>query len=184
MVSNTRSPRATSFVSSRSSPSASSTVSRSTRSASTWTAPRSSVASLSAARTTGMISCVTSCSMSRFIAQHLRRPVGQRLGLGGGPAVAGQEGDALGDDLEPRALLARRALPPLLLEPALDGDRPTLLAVGADDLGLLVPGRDVDERGLLLPVAVDVEPAPVQRQPEVADRLAGRGVPDSRGAGQ
>src|SRR5919201_1707840 len=153
--------RAASFVSSSSSPSASSPTSRSTRSARTWTAPRSSVVSFSAARSTGITSCVTICSISLLIAQHLRRPVGQGLGLGRRAVPARQERHALGDHLEPRALLAGRALPALLLEPALDDHRPALLAVGADHLALLIPGRHVHERRLLVGVAVDVEPAAV-----------------------
>src|SRR5262249_4690785 len=48
------------------------------------------------------------------------------------------------------------------------------LAVVRDHLRQLAPGGDVDEGRLVVRVAVDVEPAAVQRQPQLAPRLPRR----------
>src|SRR3954447_2321073 len=94
--------------------------------------------------------------------------------LGGRPAQARAE--LVGHHLDHRALLAFLRLPRALLEATVHEDPGPLLQRVRRVLAEGPPGGDVEERGLLFPLAVALE-ATVDGHSECGDRLAGRGEP-------
>src|SRR5437879_4728541 len=84
--------------------------------------------------------------------------------------------DLVGDDLDDRALLAFLGLPRTLLEAARDDHPGALADRRADVLAELTPARDVEERRVLLPLPVALEPA-VDGDADRGDGLPGIGEP-------
>ena len=90
-----------------------------------------------------------------------------------GPAQARAE--LVGDDLDDGALLAVLGLPRALLEAAEHDDAGALGDAGRGVLAERAPGDDVEERRLLLPLAVDLVAA-VDGEAEAGDAAAAAGV--------
>src|SRR5882724_8473937 len=99
-------------------------------------------------------------------------------------ARPGQKLHPRGDDLMRAARVALLVLPGAVLQPAFDQGWGAFLQILAADLGLGAKDHDVDEAGILAPLAIVAFDACIDRQPQGGDRGAIGAVAHLGGAGE